>query len=410
MRYHFASFFTGIATLTWVAALVLFLTGHVHFDAGLVSAILSSSLAVAMFIRRNDLLLNYAAPLERIQLRVCLTAGPALAVASIVIAGLSPVSIIGALCLVFWVMLYIEYRSNKADFVRVKSGLVFKNAWPSPYMEAVRPGDLLVTEGIIGPKVGMVVDHGELALRDESGEMVSFSSWWEKGSVFSPLARVTKGSQKNGPFFVARPTVDQKSKTGLTEAQTKRLYEIAQEMYADNHEWTEQETVRRTSLIKSLWLPGKLKEKLLKKVLPDGYDWFGLAIGHRRKHSWTCIGACVEAYARLIDEEKKAGRPVPKTRKYGIGLFGLGTGFADPIAPIKVMTDPAMRLLDLNDKAEFEAAHPEVVAAYAAAAAAKQQAAAATEPPPSTEVTVAPAAVTSDQPGPNTATAFQVQP
>jgi hypothetical protein len=89
-----------------------------------------------------------------------------------------------------------------------------------------------------------------------------------------------------------------------------------------------------------------LKARLIKRFTPDGYDWSGLVIGRRHKHRWTCIGACVECYMRMG----------LKLRKYGVGLLGLGSGLLDPILPIRLCTDTALRLLTLQDKADSEAA------------------------------------------------------
>jgi hypothetical protein len=41
---------------------------------------------------------------------------------------------------------------------------------------------------------------------------------------------------------------------------------------------------------------------------------------------------------------------------YGTGLLGLGTGLFDPIMPVRLLGDKAYRLVDLKDRAAFEAA------------------------------------------------------
>jgi hypothetical protein len=348
MKYHLASFCTALAHLTWFATLVALLTGHLHLDWTLGSLLLSGFLAVFTFVRRHSLFKNFADPADRLQLRAALIAGPAFGLLALILGGIAPSGLVALIVLSLWVFLYLEYRENKDLFVQLKNGRVAQDAWLSVPAEAIGPGYLIFTSGVLGPRLGMSVDHGELALRTPEGDMVCLSSHWAKGVVINPLLRVTKGSVKNGPYFVARPVPE------LTEAQSRRLYEIALEMKKENEIWRDEETKHRTAIVNRLPLPKSLKEKLLKKILPDGYDWFGMAIGRRRKHSWTCIGACIEAYARLSKEEKKRGVRAVQLREYGVGLFGWGTGIADPIVPIRVMTDPALHLMNQHDRALFE--------------------------------------------------------
>jgi hypothetical protein len=330
--------------------LVGLIVGKVHIDWALGAVGLSGSLAGFVFIRRHALFENFADPVNRLYLRAAFIAGGIVGVLAILLGGFAVISLLGAICLAFWGFLFLEYRENQELFIEINNGRAFKNTWLSVDAAYIRPGDLILTSGVIGPRVGMSVDHGELALRNKEGAMVCLSSHWQHGAVLNPLLKVTKGAVKNGPYYVARPNPE------LNERQANRLFEIALEMIEENGKWRAEEEVRRTRWINSLWLPQSMKERLLKKFLPDGYDWFGLVIGRRRKHCWTCIGACVEAYARLSKEEAQRGITIVKLRKYGVGLFGLGTGFCDPICPIRVATDPALRILDTNDQTAHNAA------------------------------------------------------
>ena len=72
--------------------------------------------------------------------------------------------------------------------------------------------------------------------------------------------------------------------------------------------------------------------------------WRAIAVGSRAINRWTCIGACLELYERMGI----------KTRHYGTGLLGLGTGLLDPIMPVRFLSDPAFKLLDETNKEAYD--------------------------------------------------------
>ena len=122
---------------------------------------------------------------------------------------------------------------------------------------------------------------------------------------------------------------------------------------AVNGVWTQAETKRRTRLIER-YLPASLdkvsfvgayvsvfRQWLLKKYLPTGYDWLGLYTGRRFANRWTCMGACLEVL-------EKVGM---KTRPYGTGLLGLGTGLFNPLMPVRFLSEPSYSLLTIADEA-----------------------------------------------------------
>src|SRR5262249_43326637 len=152
------------------------LTGHLHLDWTLGSLLLSGFLAAFTFIRRHSLFKNFADPADRLQLRAALIAGPAFGVLAIILGGFAVSSLVALLCLALYGFLYLEYRENKGLFVQLKNGRSVKDAWLSVPADAIRPGYMIFTSGVIGPKVGMSVDHGELAMRTPEGDMVCLSS------------------------------------------------------------------------------------------------------------------------------------------------------------------------------------------------------------------------------------------
>ena len=65
-------------------------------------------------------------------------------------------------------------------------------------------------------------------------------------------------------------------------------------------------------------------------------------MGRLVDHRWTCIGACLELYHRLG----------VRTNPYGTGLLGFGSTLFDPIMPVRFLSDPAFRLLDVPSQLE----------------------------------------------------------
>ena len=92
-------------------------------------------------------------------------------------------------------------------------------------------------------------------------------------------------------------------------------------------------------------LPARLRERLLRALHTEGYDWLGLFMGRIADERWTCIGACLELYRRLG----------VATNPYGTGLLGVGTTLFDPIMPVRFLSDPAFRLLTDDSPPEHAA-------------------------------------------------------
>ena len=282
----------------------------------------------------RHLFLTYFDIFSRLKVLVPLTLGVVLAGIAVITSPYLWLQGLALLCLADWGYVYWRYRKNRKLYMTQGHGPLPAGSWVNPPAEALQPGDLILTSGRIATQLHESVGHGELVVRGHNGEMLSFSSYMERGCVLNPLADVAGAKQNHGFFVVLR------LRQPFSEKQSSLALDLVDVMLQQNIDWRAQETARRAWLLNAPWLPKAIKSRL--KV--TGYDWMGLLTGRRAANRWTCIGACLELYWRL-------GITV---KQYGTGLLGLGTGLFDPIMPVRFLNDPAFRILTEQDKQDYE--------------------------------------------------------
>jgi hypothetical protein len=249
--------------------------------------------------------------------------------------------VVAGLELAAWLAVYLRYRHNRKNFIKQGHGPLPKGCWISPDWRAVRPGDLILFSGNMAGRLHETVGHGELALRRPDGEMVTFTSYMEYGSLFHNLKAILDGQFAYGHYIVLR------LRQGFTEAQNIAGLALAEQMLAANVRYKNRANASRARFFMRLPLPIMWRAKLIKRFHVSGYDWLGLFTGRIASDHWICVVADLELIHKLGI----------KTAQYGTGLFGLGTGILDPISPVRFLADPAFHLLTLDDKAEFERLH-----------------------------------------------------
>lgn len=237
--------------------------------------------------------------------------------------------------LIAWLFVYLLYRRNRNLYIDRKHGPLPAGTQVNPDARLIRPGDIILTSGRVSKRVRQNVGHGEIAYMNADGEMWSFSSYMEKGVIRQPLETVLNKVIADGEHYIVLRLVEP-----WTDEQTNRAHQLVEQMYADNVVWRDEETIRRRNFVDSLPVPNKWREDLFARIDPTGYDWFGLFIGVLHFNRFTCIGACVELNKRLGVE----------MNDYGTGLLGWGTGLLDPIVPMRLLGDPAYRLLMIADQ------------------------------------------------------------
>lgn len=311
------------------------------------SMVASAALVVSGFwlgltaLRLRSLLRTYFDHLSRLQILVPTVVGTLLAGLAI-FAGKSTVfTALAAAELLGWLLVYIDYRRNRANYIIQGHGPMPKDAWVNPDAAALQPGDLILTSGRMAARLHDTVGHAELVIRSDDGRLHAFSAYMENGAVIHRLEAVTSKLRSHNVHYIAL-----RLRKPLSEKQLCKAPAVALRLLALNAAWRDKTNHRRERLINSLPLPKSMKQWLVKKTHASGYDWAGLYIGTRAHDRWTCIAICLELL-------KTIGVPVGN---YGTGLLGLGTGLFDPIMPVRLLGDKAYRLVDVNDRAAFEAA------------------------------------------------------
>lgn len=310
------------------------------------SCVLVSGLWMALtYFELGHLFRTYFDVFSRLKILVPLGIGVVLSALAL-FYGITELKIVAGVELALWLVVYGLYRRNKRQYRIQGHGPMPKNAWINPPVEAFTGElELILTSGNMANRLHETVGHGEVSVRLD-GKVWLLSSYMEKGTVLQDAARVANGLARRGHYIVLRLT------RPLTEAQKAMVPHLVNILVEQNCNWRSAAQARRERMINALPLPGRTKSWLIKKLRVTGYDWYGLLVGQRNRDRWTCIGICLEFYHRLGI----------KTNEYGTGLLGLGTGLFDPIKPARFLSDPAFRLLTLDDKAAFErgcVVHPE---------------------------------------------------
>jgi hypothetical protein len=315
--------------------------GRGEVDTTVVAASLSLSAAwlTITALELRVLLRTYYDTLARLLIWMPMLIGSGLSGLAFHAAQSDAVRYLASAELTAWLFVYLLYRRNRNQYIDRKHGPLPAGTWVNPDARSIRPGDIILTSGRVSKRVRQNVGHGEIAYLNADGEMWCFSSYMEKGVIRQPLEKVLSKVIADGEHYIVLRLVQP-----WTEEQVVRAHQLVEQMYADNCVWRDEETIRRRNFVDSLPVSGKVREDLFAKIEPTGYDWFGLFIGVLHSNRFTCIGACVELNKRLGVE----------MNDYGTGVLGWGTGLLDPIVPMRLLGDPAYRLLTIADQDQFK--------------------------------------------------------
>ena len=317
--------YLGLGWLTW-----RFVDHELPWKLAIGAAGLSGAWLALTSMRMDHLFKTYFDVLSRLEVVVPSSLGPGLALFAVFDTRFLATRVLAGIELAAWGLLLLRYRSNRRHFVRQGHGPVPAGCWLSPPADALRPGDLVLTSGMVAAGLRESVGHGETVVRSGDGALLSFTCRMDEGALLHGAERFLSGLRsRHGHYIVLRLS------EGLTREQEQRAEAIAREMIAENRAWRDGANRRRRAVIARLPLPRSGKHWLVRRFHASGYDWLGLFMGRLAPHRWTCIGACLELYRRLG----------VRTNPYGTGLFGFGTTLFDPIMPVRFLSDPAFRLL-----------------------------------------------------------------
>lgn len=317
--------YLGLGWLTW-----RFLDDEIHWKLAAAAVILSGAWLALTFLRMSHLLKTYFDVVSRLEVLVPAALGIGLGVFALLDTTFLATRIAAAVAIAGWTLLVLRYRRNRAHFVRIGHGPMPEGCWVDPPADALRPGDLLLTSGMVAAGLREGVGHGETVVRVQDGSLWCFTCRMDQGAVLHPAPELLAGLRQRGIHYIVL-----RLREGLTREQAERAEAIVRSMIADNHAWAQRANRRRAAWIARLPLPAAARAWLLRKTHTEGYDWLGLFMGRLVYDRWTCIGACLELYRRLGIA----------TNPYGTGLLGVGTTLFDPIMPVRFLSDPAFQLL-----------------------------------------------------------------
>ena len=323
--------YLGLIWLTW-----RFLDDELHWKLAVGAVVLSGAWLALTALRLNRLFTTYFDILSRLEVLVPVALGVGLSLFAVFDTHLLATRVVAGVELLGWGVVTVLYRRNRRRFVRQGHGPVPAGCWVSPPAGLLRPGDLILTSGMMATGLRESVGHGETVLRTQEGAMVSFTSRMDRGALLHGVEGFTSSVRKHGHFIVLRLRAE------LTAEQLGRAEGVALAMIEENQRWAQRVNRRRRAIIARLPLSKAGRERLERALHSSGYDWLGLFMGRLTRERWTCIGACLELYRRLG----------VTTNAYGTGLLGFGTTLFDPIMPVRFLSDPAFLLLSEENPPE----------------------------------------------------------
>jgi hypothetical protein len=317
--------YLALGWLTW-----RFVDDEIHWKLSIAAVALSGAWLALTFVRMNHLLKTYFDVVSRLEVVVPAALGTGLAIFALFDTRFLATRAAAALLIGGWVLLLLRYRRNRSHFVRLGHGPMPAGCRLDPPADALQPGDLILTSGMVATGLREGVGHGETVVRVRDGSLWCFTSRMDQGAVLHAAPELLAGLRERGIHYIVLRLRD-----GLTPEQVAGAEEIVRSMIADNHAWAARTNRRRRAILGRLPLPGAARAWLLRVAHTEGYDWLGLFMGRLVADRWTCIGACLELYRRLG----------VATNPYGTGLLGAGTTLFDPIMPVRFLSDPAFRVL-----------------------------------------------------------------
>lgn len=333
---------TTVAYLALVLLTVRFFRGRLEWDFTAGALLLSLFWLCLCRLKLSHWLQTYFDVFSRLEITIPCSVGLLLSGLGIFLPGPPELRMVAAMELSAWIMLYVMYRQNRRHFEILGHGPVPEGTWINPPAGLLRPGDLLLTSGRVAVQLHESVGHAATVVQIEDGEMMVLSSHMDRGCTLEPLEAMASEQMRDGYYITMR------LKQNLSPAEIARMGRTAQQMVLENQLWKYKRNRDRQRLITSLPMPQQWKDRLIKATRASGYDWFGTFMGRLAPHHWTCIGASEELYRRMGIE----------TAPYGTGLLGFGTTLFDPIMPVRFLTDPAFRLLRVEDERLLEPVAP----------------------------------------------------
>jgi hypothetical protein len=304
-----------------------------------VSALIVSSFWLALTrAQLGRLLRTYHSLFSRLEVEGPMGVGVLFAAMGLIGANGWIVRGLAAATLLYWGYIYLRYRLNQRKYEKQGHGPLPKGAWIKPPLKALRVGDILLYSGVVSETMRQAVGHTEWYVEVE-GQAMALSSYFENGVTLRPMNKVVKDNVTRYIWIALRP------QEPLTAKEIARAGDQAVLLLEQNEKYRIRMRAKRDRILSWLPVSESIREKLKKRYPITGYDWVGLWSGRRACDHFTCTGVFQEAWWRI-------GRNM---EWLGSGLFGLGTGFGDPLSADELLDQPNLfRLLTLDDEAAFK--------------------------------------------------------
>ena len=337
MHYRLAKFLHGSAYIAAAVVTVMWFWGLADWRLATGCLTVSALWLLLTAVDLRHLFRTYFDILSRLSVLVPATLGSALALLGFFTVPSGAPQVVALVVLAGWVGVYLRYRHNRSLFQQEGHGPLPVGSWVNPPIAALQPGDLILTGGHVADTLHESVGHAETVVQAPDGGLLIFSSYMDRGLVFDPISVLAVEEF----YVVLRQTVPFDAEKLSLE------YPLANIMIGQSSGWARNaQTARKERFAKFSWiLPQSFATWFNSKFPITGYDWVGLFCGRNAPDHWICITSNLELFHRLGIA----------TKRYGVGMLGFGTGLFDPIQPVRMLSDPAFRLLTLADKAAFEA-------------------------------------------------------
>lgn len=390
---------------------IAILTGHTMFGLSYSSSCLLCSVLwlTSLALELNGLIADYVDTRKQRRLKITIACGTAASILALSPLA-APLQTAIALAILYgWIMIFLKAADTHAQYRKVERGLVPKDTWLDPPSDVFQPGDVIGTTGVwwephhqafahcelisYAPALSLISNKAmskqewEQYLKSHEGQLLCASSCsMEYGTylhscedVLQNCLKQTHLKEGHERWFCARLTEAGHRDLEATWGKNwqERLTELVIEKTVRNKFTRRVETLRRQKLISSIpFISPRLKDYLCDLLRASGYNWCkmlfadaeGLVSSVRKvspKLAWLVFGEtssdesdlCSTHVISTILEDLRLSARVKQDHRRNFTPFGFG----NPVLPVEVILlksergEPYYRLLDLDDKLEYEA-------------------------------------------------------
>ena len=291
--------------------------------------------------------------------------------------------------LLAWAQIVFIAMKTRNQYIKIERGLVHKDTWVCPPVEAFRAGDIFGSTGVWWEPCGLSFAHCEIVSTDIGSDTTLASSCaMEVGTYTHSLAdalrncrtqtHLREGYEK---WFCARltPAGERDLQKAAGGDWRSILMETIEQQEKVNTSAHQRENSRRRKLIFGMpFISEPQKRYLSSRWQATGYNWTKLLFAEADQlmldlRKWLPSIAWLLFGEGEVDESHLCSTYALSifTNKLGLGAYAksnqhrsyLPYGLANPVLPMELIflksrnNEPYFRLLNIDDKRAFEARH-----------------------------------------------------